>query len=113
MVGQERICKVPLLVLPRYLEWALAREVEQCQEKLETVTDNISDAFTFALHKINLSSKKKLLVVEDTYENNLPQIYFYKKHKGLKSFFISPVIYKNLEGIIFITPEKIITSPVK
>ena len=56
---------------------------------------------------------KKTTCRQDTYENNSPQIYFYKKHKGLKSFFISPVIYKNLEGIIFITPEKIITSPVK
>jgi hypothetical protein len=113
--------------------------------ELIELTGNISDAFTIALYKINLSgqtlglryhislsanfnselkfcfgkgpigevAKNKLLVVENIYENNLPIIDFYKKHEGLKSFFIAPVIHKNLEGVIFIDSKKNNNFPVK
>ncbi|HIA32965.1 MAG TPA: hypothetical protein EYN83_07050, partial [Nitrospinaceae bacterium] len=36
-----------------------------------------------------------------------------KEKKNLKSYFIAPVIYKNLEGVLFIDSKKSHTFPVK
>jgi hypothetical protein len=38
---------------------------------------------------------------------------FYKEKKNLKSYFIAPVIYKNLEGVLFIDSKKSHAFPVK
>lgn len=113
--------------------------------QLVELTGNVSDAFTIALYKINLSGKtlglrhhislgadfnselkfsfgkgpigmvaeKKLLLVEENYEDNPTTIDFYKEKKGLKSYFISPVIHKNLEGVLFIDSKKSHGFPVK
>jgi signal transduction protein with GAF and PtsI domain len=113
--------------------------------QLVELTGNVSDAFTIALYKINLSGKtlglrhhislstdfnselkfgfgkgpigmvaeNKLLLVEENYENNPTTIDFYKEKKNLKSYFIAPVIYKNLEGVLFIDSKKSHAFPVK
>jgi len=106
--------------------------------QLVELTGNVSDAFTIALYKINLSGKtlglryhislsadfnsevkfgfgkgpigmvaeNKLLLVEENYENNPTTIDFYKEKEDLKSYFIAPVIHKNLEGVLFIDSKK-------
>jgi len=113
--------------------------------QLVELTGNVSDAFTIALYKINLSGKtlglrhhislsadfnselkfsfgkgpigmvaeNKLLLVEENYENNPTTIDFYKEKKNLKSYFIAPVIHKNLEGVLFIDSKKSHSFPVK
>ena len=113
--------------------------------QLIELTGNVSDAFTIALYKINLSGKtlglrhhislsadfnselkfgfgkgpigmvaeNKLLLVEENYENNPTTIDFYKEKKNLKSYFIAPVIYKNLEGVLFIDSKKSYSFPIK
>ena len=113
--------------------------------QLIELTGNVSDAFTIALYKINLSGKtlgirhhislstdfnselkfsfgkgpigmvaeNKLLLVEENYENNPTTIDFYKEKEDLKSYFIAPVIHKNLEGVLFIDSKKSHSFPVK
>ena len=113
--------------------------------QLVELTGNVSDAFTIALYKINLSGKtlglrhhislsddfnsklkfgfgkgpigmvaeNKLLLVEENHENNPTTIVFYKEKKNLKSYFIAPVIHKNLEGVLFIDSKKSHSFPIK
>ena len=113
--------------------------------QLIELTGNVSDAFTIALYKINLSGKtlglrhhislssdfnselnfgfgkgpigmvaeKKLILVEENYENNPTTIDFYKEKNDLKSYFIAPVIHKNLEGVLFIDSKKSHSFPIK
>ena len=113
--------------------------------QLVELTGNVSDAFTIALYKTNLSGKtlslrhhislssdfnsklkfgfgkgpigmvaeNKLLLVEESHEDNPTTIGFYKEKKDLKSYFIAPVIHKNLEGVLFIDSKKSHSFPVK
>ena len=113
--------------------------------QLVELTGNVSDAFTIALYKINISGKtlglrhhislsadfnselkfgfgkgpigmvaeKKLILIEENYENNPTTIDFYKEKTDLKSYFIAPVIHKNLEGVLFIDSKKSHSFPVK
>jgi len=113
--------------------------------QLVELTGNVSDAFTIALYKINLSGKtlglryhislsadfnaelkfgfgkgpigmvaeKKLILVEENYENNPKIIDFYKEKMDLKSYFIAPVVHMNLEGVLFIDSKKSYNFPVK
>jgi len=69
--------------------------------------------FGFGKGPIGMVAENKLLLVEENYENNPTTIDFYKEKKNLKSYFIAPVIYKNLEGVLFIDSKKSHSFPVK
>ena len=69
--------------------------------------------FGFGKGPIGMVAENKLLLVEENYENNPTTIDFYKEKKNLKSSFIAPVIYKNLEGVLFIDSKKSHAFPIK
>ena len=69
--------------------------------------------FGFGKGPIGMVAENKLLLVEENYENNPTTIDFYKEKKNLKSSFIAPVIYKNLEGVLFIDSKKSYAFPIK
>jgi len=122
-----------------------AKFTPEVLNQLVELTGNVSDAFTIALYKINLSGKtlglrhhislspdfkselkfgfgkgpvgmvaeKKLILIEENYENNPTTIDFYEEKNGLKSYFIAPVIHKNLEGVLFVDSKKSYHFPIK
>ena len=122
-----------------------AKFTPEILNQLVELTGNVSDAFTIALYKINLSGKtlglrhhislsadfnselkfgfgkgligmvaeKKLILIEENYENNPTTIDFYEEKNGLKSYFIAPVIHKNLEGVLFVDSKKSYHFPIK
>jgi len=122
-----------------------AKFTPEVLNQLVELTGNVSDAFTIALYKINLSGKtlglrhhislsadfnselkfgfgkgpigmvaeKKLILFEENYENNPTTIDFYEEKNGLKSYFIAPVIHKNLEGVLFVDSKKSYHFPIK
>ena len=106
--------------------------------QLVELTANLSNAFTIALYKINLSgktltlrhyislstsfnpetkigfgkgligivAKNKQLLIKENYKNSSIAIDFYKTKENLKSYFITPVIHENLEGVLFIDSKE-------
>ena len=69
--------------------------------------------FGFGKGPIGMVAEKKLILVEENQENNPTTINFYKEKNNLKSYFIAPVIHKNLVGVLFIDSKKSYSFPVK
>ena len=113
--------------------------------QLVELTANLSNAFTIALYKINLSgktltlrhyislstnfnpeikigfgkgligmvAKNKKILVEENYKNRSIKFDFYEAKENLKSYLITPVIHKKLEGVLFVDSKENYGFPVK
>jgi len=69
--------------------------------------------FGFGKGLIGITAEKKQLLVENDYKSNPITIELYKTKENLKSCFITPVIHKRLEGVLFIDSKDSSGFPIK
>ena len=69
--------------------------------------------FGFGKGLIGMAAENKQLLIEENYASNPSTIDFYKTKENLKSYLITPVIHKKLEGVLFVDSKESYGFPVK